>query len=120
MTRIHQHPHAEFDLFPLLVRDLTDEFGNEGINAIAERFVAAEQADFYWDGRIAEMKLAPLCEAFDDDDEPYERVAILGFFRSCYYVATCLVDESWRLCAMLRVRHFDDAASAESAFLTGD
>lgn len=120
MTRNQQHPHAEFDRFPQLVRDLADEFGDEGINAVAERFVAAEQADFYWDGRIAEMKLAPFCEAFDDDDEPCERVAILGFFRSRYYVATCLVDDSWRLCAMLRVRHFDDSANAEAAFLTGD
>lgn len=120
MTRTQQHPHAEFDRFPQLVRDLSDEFGDEGINAVAERFIAAEQADFYWDGRIAEMPLPPRREAFDDDDATCQRVAILGFFRSRYYVATCLVDDLRRLCTMLRVRHFDNPASAEAAFLTGD
>jgi hypothetical protein len=46
MTTIQQHPHAAFDRFPQLVRDLIDEFGVEGIGAVVERFIEAERADF--------------------------------------------------------------------------
>jgi hypothetical protein len=118
MTTIQEHPHAEFDRFPQLVRDLAEEFGAEGIGAVIERFIEAERADFYWDGRIAERPLGPY-EAFDDEEDACERVAILGFFRSRYYVATCLVDNARRVCWMPQVRHFDDLASAETAFTTG-
>jgi hypothetical protein len=116
---IQQHPHAALDCFPQLVRDLIEEFGAEGIGAVVERFIEAERADFYWDGRIAERLLGP-CEASDEEDRPCEQVAILGFFRSRYYVATCLVDDARRVCWMPRARHFDDLASAETAFTAGD
>ena len=36
-----QHDHAAFDRFPALVRDLTAEFGAEGIGAVIEQFIAA-------------------------------------------------------------------------------
>ncbi len=118
MTTIQQHPHAAFDRFAQLVRDLTEEFGAEGIGAVIERFIDAERADFYWDGRIAERSLGAY-EAFDREDNACEQVAILGFFRSRYYIATCLVDDQRRVSWMLRVRHFDDLASAETAFVAG-
>jgi len=44
-------------------------------------------------------------------------VAILGYFRSRYYVAICVVDDAHCDRMMLQVRHFDDLAEAESAFL---
>jgi hypothetical protein len=47
-------------------------------------------------------------------------VTILGFFRSRYYVATCIIDQVRRVCSMPRTRHFDDLASAELAFAAGD
>ncbi|HLG90331.1 MAG TPA: hypothetical protein VKZ79_24430 [Alphaproteobacteria bacterium] len=118
MIAIHHHPHADFDRFPQLVRDLTNEFGPDGITAVVERFIDAEQADFYWEGRIAEMPLGPFYGAFDDEEDAGLGVAILGIFRGRYYVATCVVDAARRVCALVRVRHFGDLSSAESAFLT--
>lgn len=117
MTPLQQHPHAAFDRFPQLVRDLIDEFGSDEIGGVIERFVDAEQADFYWDGRLAEMPLGEYFDAFDDDEEPGQSVAVLGYFRNRYYVATCVADGAHCVRAMLRVRHFDDLAEAESAFL---
>ena len=114
-----QHPHAAFDRFPQLVRDLTKEFGSEEIGVVVERFIEAEQADFCWEGRISEMSLGAYEDGFDDGEEPLEVVAILGIFRGRYYVATCVLDSKEQLHSMLRLRHFDGFESAERAFLTG-
>ena len=111
-----QHDHAAFDRFPELVRDLTAEFGSDGIGAIVDRFIAAEQADFCWEGRFAEMNLGAF-ETLDDDEEERERVAVLGYFRAQYYVATCVVDRERHARALLKVRQFESFESAESAFL---
>jgi hypothetical protein len=118
MSTIQHHPHAAFDRFPQLVRELTEEFGVEGIAAVIERFIEAERADFYWGGRIAERPIGPY-EAVDEEDGAQQTVAILGFFRGRYYIATCLVDDARRVCWMPRVRHFEGLASAEMAFAAG-
>lgn len=116
---IIQHPHAAFDRFAQLVRDLTKEFGSEGIGTVVERFIEAEQADFFWEGRISKTPLGAYEDGLDDGEEPREVVAILGIFRGRYYVATCVLDAQERLHSMLRLRHFDGIESAERAFLTG-
>ena len=111
-----QHDHAAFDRFPDLVRDLTAEFGSDGIGAVVDKFIAAEQADFCWEGRFAEMNLGEF-ESLDDENEGHERVAVLGYFRALYYVATCVVDEERHARALLKVRQFNTFESAETAFL---
>jgi hypothetical protein len=116
MTTHQQHPHAAFDRFPQLRRDLIAEFGASDIDAVIEHFIAAERADFHWDGRIAEMTLGAW-ESLDEEDETFERVAILGYFRARYYVATCLVDADRHVLWMLRLRHYESFESAERAFL---
>ena len=118
MTTLHIHPHAEFDRFPQLLDSLAQEFGRDGILYIAERFIEAERADFHWDGRLAEMNLGAY-ESLDDEDEAFEAVAIIGYFRRRYYVATCLVDGDRHVHGMFRLRHFDSFESAEQAFLAG-
>jgi hypothetical protein len=111
-----QHDHALFDLFPALVRDLTAEFGNEGISAVVEKFIGAEQADFCWEGRFAEMNLGEF-ESFESDEDGCERVAVLGYFRSEYYVAICIVDAERNVAALLKSRQFESFQTAASAFL---
>lgn len=117
MTIIHTHPHGAFNRFPQLRRDLIAEFGTDGIDAVIEHFIAAEWADFHWAGRIAEMNLGAW-ESLDDEDETFERVAILGYFRAQYYVATCLVDAARHVHGMLGLRHFESFENAERAFVT--
>lgn len=118
MTTLHIHPHAEFDRFPQLLDSLAQEFGRDGILSIAERFIKAECADFHWDGRLAEMNLGAY-ESFDEEDEAFELVSIIGYFHNRYYVATCVVDAERHVRWMLRLRHFDSFESAEQAFLAG-
>jgi len=111
-----QHPHAELDRFPALVRGLIEEFGCEGIEAVIQRVLSAEEADFCWEGRIAEKRLGSFCESFEEGEEALQRVAVLGHFAGHYYVATCLVDARHRLRAMAAVGYFEGIESAESAF----
>ena len=118
MSHIHTHPHAEFDRFPMLVESVKEEFGTDGLMSNVERFIEAECADFHWDGRLAEMNLGAH-QSLDDEDESFEAVAIIGYFRSRYYVATCLVDAERHVRWMLRLRHFDSFESAGQAFLAG-
>jgi hypothetical protein len=114
-----QHEHAAFDRFPALVRDLTTEFGTDGISTVAEQFIAAEQADVCWEGRFAEMILGEF-ESLDGDDEGCERVAVLGYFRGEYYVAICIVDAERNVSALLKSRQFESFENAESAFLASN
>ena len=116
MSTQFKHPHAEFDRFPELVRGLIEEFGHDGIDGVIARFLSAEEADFCWEGRIAEKGLRSSCEAFEEGEETLQRVAVLGYFAGHYYVATCLVDATHRLRAMAAVGYFERIESAESAF----
>jgi len=113
------HDHAAFDRFPELVRGLRAEFGSDGIGAVVEKFIAAEQADFYWDGRFAEMNLGAF-ESFDGDDEGCERVAVMGYFQGQYYVATCIVDAERGVTGLIGSREFSGFESAETAFLASN
>lgn len=111
-----QHDYAAFDRFPDLVRDLTAEFGNDGIGAIVDKFIAAERADFCWEGRFAEMNIGEF-ESVDGEYEACDQVAVLGYFRARYYVATCIVDQERHVRALLKARQFESLESAEGAFL---
>jgi hypothetical protein len=110
------HVHAAFDRFPQLLHDLETAFGGDDLRAIADRFIAAERAEFCWEGRIAEMKLGVL-ESLEQEGQALARVAILGYFRGRYYVATCLVDGVRDVHALLRLREFDEFEAAEAAFV---
>src|SRR3546814_10661522 len=65
---------------------------------------------------LADMNLRAW-ESLDEEDGAFERVAIIGDFRSRYYVATCIVDGARHVHWMLRLRHFESFESAEKAFL---
>ena len=111
-----QHEHVAFDRFPALVQDLTMEFGTDGISTVVEKFIAAEQADFLWQGQFAELNLGEF-ESFDGDEIGCQRVAVMGYFRREYYVAICIVDAERKAIALLKSRQFESCEGAENAFL---
>jgi len=114
MTLSVAQPHAAMDIFPRFLSTIRAEFPDD-CEAIADQIVEAELGDFCWDSRIAERSLGIL-EDFDDEEQR-ETVRILGYFRGQYLVATCIVDAARRLAWMPKVRHYDEAAEAECAFL---
>jgi len=111
------HPHASFDRFPQLLRDLEIEFGPDGLDAVVQRFVEAELGEFVWDGRVAERHLGAYESPDDDEFDGSDRVRALSIFRGRYRVATCVVDRSQRFQMTLVINEFDDLAGAEFAFL---
>lgn len=119
MAIMSTHPHAAFDRFPMLVECIKQEFGRDGLMSNVERVIDAERADFHWDGRIAERNLGAYESLDDDNEDAFECVDIIGFFRGRYYTAICIVDADRYVHWMLRARYFDSFEDAEQAFLSG-
>ncbi|MGN6278907.1 MAG: hypothetical protein ACTHM8_09325 [Sphingomonas sp.] len=74
-----------------LVAGLEMEFGRGAGEALAQRFLAAEDADFHWDARIEERWLGSY-ESTDDQDFDLDRIAICGRLDGCWYASVMLVD----------------------------
>ena len=88
----------------------------DGISAVIEKFIAAEQADFLWESRFAERDRGEF-ESFDGDEDSCRRVAVMGYFRGQYYVAICVTDAEKQVAALIKSRRFESFLSAEIAFL---
>src|SRR6185312_9705279 len=106
MTLSNTHPHAAMDRFPAFLSTIRAEFPDD-CEAIADEIIDAELSDFCWESRIAERHLGLLEDFCDDTDDAREEVAILGYFRGRYLVATCVLDSGRCLRWMPKVRHFD-------------
>ena len=118
MTTTISHPHAEFDLYPALLEDLAHEFGTEGLTATAARIIAAEAADFYWEGRIAE-RLIDTFEDIDEGTKMFRVVEVLGYFKGRYYTANCIVEMVHRVNWMANLRTFESYEEAAERFVAG-
>ena len=67
------------------------EFGRGAGEALAHRFLEAEETDFLWDARIEERWLG-LYESIDDDDLGLDRIAICGRLDGRWFASVLLVD----------------------------
>ncbi|MBT2188621.1 hypothetical protein KK488_16835 [Sphingobium sp. H33] len=67
------------------------EFGRGAGEALAHRFLEAEETDFLWDARIEERWLGSY-ESVDDDDLELDRIAICGRLGGRWFASVMLVD----------------------------
>ena len=74
-----------------LVAGLELEFGRGAGEALAHRFLEAEETDFLWDARIEERWLG-FYESIDDDDLELDRIAICGRLDGRWFASVMLVD----------------------------
>jgi hypothetical protein len=88
-----------------LVSGLELEFGRGAGEALAHRFLKAEEADFRWDARVEERWIATY-ESADDEDVELERIAICGHLDGKWFCATMIVDGEGQAHGMM------DAASS--------
>ena len=103
-----------------LVAGLELEFGRCAGEALAHRFLAAEECDFAWDARGQERWLGCYdARGTDDDDDDIllDRVAIFGRLDGKRFVATMIVDGEGQAHAMLGKREFASENEAREAFL---
>lgn len=98
-----------------LVQGLQIEFGRGAGEALAQRFLDAEDADFCWDARLQERWLG-CYECREDGWIELDRVAILGKLDGRWFAATMLVDGEGRAHGMLGKRAFANRAAAEQAY----
>ena len=104
-------------VFERLVSGLESAFGRNAAEGLARHFIEAEDGDFYWDAR-ERMRFLGGWESIDEDqDEALDRVVVAGVLDGRYYVAVLVMDGWDAVQGLLGVRHFDDRAVADKAFV---
>lgn len=74
-----------------LMAGLEIEFGSGASEALAHRFIEAEETDFLWDARLEERWTGSF-ESVDDDDLELDRIAICGRLDGRWFAAVLLID----------------------------
>lgn len=93
------------------------EFGRGAGDALAHKFLDAEEADFRWDARVEERWLGGY-EALDDDEGmPLDRIAICGRLDGEWFMATMIVDGDGNAQGVLGCRAFESAMLAHEALM---
>lgn len=97
-----------------LIAGLELEFGTGAGQALAQRFLAAEEVDFRWDARVRERWLGAY-RGMDSDEIELDRVAIIGRIDGQWFVAMMIVDGDGEAHGMLGCRAVRDRQAAERA-----
>ncbi|WP_200909552.1 MULTISPECIES: hypothetical protein [unclassified Sphingomonas] len=98
-----------------LITGLEIEFGRGAGEALAQRFLEAEESEFLWEARAEERWLG----AFDGEDEEdfeLDRVAICGRLDGRWFVAVSIVDGDGVPHGLMGRRTFRSAKAAREAF----
>jgi len=95
MGMIHSIGPASDRVFQALLAGLELEFGHDAGEALARRFLEAEDSDFLWDARREERWLGRYFGA-DEDDIELDRIAICGRIDRRWYISVMLVDGDGR------------------------
>lgn len=74
-----------------LMAGLEIEFGHAAGEALARRFLEAEESDFLWEARVEERWLGAY-ESIDEDDLALDRIAICGRLDGRWFASVMLVD----------------------------
>jgi hypothetical protein len=110
LSRIEAADHV----MEALITGLEIEFGRGAEAALAERFMAAEDADFRWDAWVEERWLDAY-KSVEDDGFKLDRVAIAGRLRGRWFVAQIIVDGDGSAHGMLGRLEFGSAKAARKA-----
>lgn len=99
-----------------LVSGLELEFGRGAGEALAHRFLEAEEADFRWDARIEERWIGAY-ESPDGEEYELDRIAICGRLDGKCFCATMIVDGEGQAHGMVGCRQFRSLVRARDAML---
>ena len=117
MTMFQPVSGASDRVISALVAGLELEFGRGAAEALAARFIAAEECDFTWDARLKERWLGTY-QAPEGDEFELDRVAIFGQLDGKWFAAVCVVDGDGRAHGMIGRRCFSKMRAARMAFVT--
>jgi hypothetical protein len=99
-----------------LMAGLEIEFGSGAGEALAHRFLEAEETDFLWDARIEERWLGSY-ESVDEDDLELDRIAICGRLDGRWFAGVMLVDGDGMAHGMIGRRFCRSRRSAHEAMI---
>jgi len=114
MAGIQQIGAASDRVMAALIAGLEIEFERGAGEALANRFLAAEDVNFRWDARIEERWLGAY-ECEDDDETWLHRVAICGRLEGKWFAATMIVDGDGEVHGMLGCREVGSRKAALDA-----
>jgi len=92
------------------------EFGRGAGEALAHRFLEAEETDFLWDARVEERWLGAY-DSIDDDDLELDRIAICGRLDGRWFAGVMLVDGDGMAHGTLAKRFCRSRKSAHEAMV---
>lgn len=98
-----------------LIAGLEFEFGRGAGEALAQRFLEAEESDFLWDARVSERWLGAY-QAQDEEDFELDRVAIIGRLDGRWFVAVSIIDGDGNAQGLMGRRSFRSESRAREAF----
>jgi hypothetical protein len=97
-----------------LAAGLEIEFGRGAGEALAQRFLEAEESDFVWEARVSERWLGAY-ESAEDEDFELDRVAIMGRLDGRWFVAVSIVDGDGNAHGLIERRSFRSERQAREA-----
>jgi len=98
-----------------LIAGLEIEFGRGAGEALAHRFLEAEEVDFHWEARIEERWIGSYAGGFDDEIE-LDRVRVVGRLDGRWFVAVMIVDGDGNAHGMMGKRRFGRRGDALKAY----
>lgn len=116
MTMFQTIGAASDRVMATLVAGLEIEFGRGAGDALAARFLEAEESDFLWDARVSERWLGTYQALDDEEDFELDRVAIMGRLDGRWFVAVSIVDGDGNPHGLMGRRKFGSERAAREAF----
>lgn len=116
MAQVQQVSVASDRVMAALIAGLECEFGRGAGEALASRFLAAEESDFCWEARVSERWLGFCGRHHDEVDLELDRVQIIGFLDGQWFVATVIVDGDGNPHGMTARREFTRESDARAVF----
>ena len=114
MTMIQSIGAGSDRVLATLISGLEIEFGRGAGEALARRFLDAEEVDFRWDARISERWLGAY-ESLDEENCELDRVAICGRLDGEWFSATMIVDGDGDAHGMVGCRSCASESAAREA-----
>ena len=118
MGMFQQISEASDRVMATLVSGLEIEFSHDVGEALAHRFLDAEEVDFHWDAREQECWIGAY-ESMEDDDNELDRVRILGRLNGEWLVAVMIVDGDGNPHGMMGRRTYRRKNAAQQAYADG-
>ncbi|MES1975414.1 MAG: hypothetical protein V4472_23400 [Pseudomonadota bacterium] len=115
MTQYQPISAAADRVVSALAAGLELEFGRGAGEALAHRFLEAEDVEFHWDARVEERWIGTY-EGTAEDEFELDRVRIFGRLDGQWFVAVMIIDGDENAHGMMGLRNFRRRGDAVRAF----